>query len=579
MKRKNVRKIYAAALAAVLTAALAACGRTDAAQTADIPGREGAEAASGGRIGTIEDLPDPEEMFTDRDMAGGYEESESIVIVLTGSSASCEEKSVSVSGNTVTITEEGTYVLSGSLEGMIVVDAADTDKVQLVLNGVEISDRESACIYAKEADKLFITLAEGSRNSISGESYTVQDDNNVDGAVFSQCDLTVNGPGSLSIQAGEGNGVVSKDDLAVTGGTVTVTAQGHGLEGKDSVRIAGGKWDIVSGKDGIHSENKENGEKGFVYIAGGELSVVSDGDGISAGCCMQIDGGSFRIVSDGAKGVKSAGEMWVKGGSLFVDSQDDALHADGDLTVCGGILQLSSEDDGIHSEGTVTVESGELEITDSYEGIEGSSIVIAGGEIRLNALDDGMNAAGGNDQSGFGGRQGDGMYGGSDSCITISGGSVFINAAGDGIDSNGDLIVTGGETYVSGPENDANGALDYGGRGQITGGILAAVGSPQMAVNFGDSSTQGSILTNVPACRAGDRVTLKDDQGNVLVDYTAESSFRSVVVSCPQLQQGGTYILTAGDSDTEITLESLIYGGRGGFEDRRGFREERRPPG
>lgn len=184
----------------------------------------------------------------------------------------------------------------------------------------------------------------------------------------------------------------------------------------------------------------------------------------------------------------------------------------------------------------------------------------------MNVTDDGLNAAGGNDRSGFGGFWGGDMFGSSDCAITVSGGKLDIRASGDGIDSNGDLIVTGGEIYISGPENGSNGALDYNGIGQITGGTLVAVGASQMAMNFGDTSTQGSILTNVSNCRAGDVVQLKDAQGNVLVTYTAESSFNSVVVSCPQLKQGETYTVIAGRSEVKVTLDNLIYGnGMGGF--------------
>lgn len=530
-----------------------------------------------------ENLLDVEDMFTDRDLRGDYDADASVAITLTGSSALCDAKSVVISGDTVTITEEGTYLLSGSLEGMIVVEADDADKIQLVLDGAAITNGTNAAIYAKKADKLFITLATGSQNKLSSGGYTTIDENNVDGVVFAKCDLTINGSGSLDIEAAEGHGIVSKDDLVVAGGILTINASEHGLEGKDSVRVADGQLNLTAGKDGIHSENNDDAEKGFVYVANGQFTIISDGDGISAGYYLQVDGGSFSILagngssnrtvardesgnSISAKGVKAGAAMTINGGTVVVDAQDDALHAAGDLTVNGGSLQLATGDDGIHSDETVTVAGGSVDITDGYEGIEGKDVMIAGGEIRINVTDDGLNAAGGNDQSGFGGRMGGERFGASDSTLTISGGILYINAAGDGLDSNGDLIVTGGETYVSGPENGANGALDYGGTGQITGGVLVAVGTPQMAMNFGETSTQGSILTNVAHCQAGDEIQLLDAQGNILVSYAAEKSFSSVVVSCPQLQLGETYILKAGENETEVILENLIYGtGMGGF--------------
>lgn len=589
MKRRVLLKRYVFALtAALMTFTLTACGGKEPDLVVDTLVEGNVAAASGqGQAASApeEDLLDVGKMFTDRDLSGNYDENESIIITLTGDSASCDDKPVFISGNTVTVTEAGTYILSGTLNGMVVVEAGNSDKVQLVLKDVEIDNENNAAIYVKTADKVFITLAEGTQNSLHSGSFTAIDDNNIDGAIFAKCDLTVNGSGSLDIEAAEGHGVVSKDDLVVTGGMITVNAEGHGLEGKDSVRVAGGRLKITSGKDGIHSENSDKEKKGYVYVADGQFVIISNGDGISASYYLQVDGGSFSILTaDGSsnrtvsrdedgdtvstKGLKSDAAMIINGGNFVVDSQDDALHAGGNLTVNGGELQLATGDDGIHSDETATVAGGRINITDSYEGIEGNDVVISGGEIHLVSTDDGLNAAGGKDQSGFGGwiMGGGDRFGATDSTITISGGLIYINAAGDGIDSNGDLIVTGGETYVSGPENGANGALDYNGSGQVTGGILVAVGSSQMAINFGDTSTQGSILTNVVNCKAGDEVQLLDAQGNILVSYTAESSFNSVVVSCPQLKQGETYTLTAGGVDTEITMESLIYGnGMGGF--------------
>lgn len=601
MKKNLLNRIFAVAMAVSLgMLSLTACGSERPGSEDGALDQEGmmdqagaldqdeVTASSGqgqGIYAAAENLLEVEKMFTDRDLRGDYDESESIVITLSDSSASCNSSDVTVSGNTVTITAEGVYILSGSLDGMVIVDASDSDKVQLVLKGAQISNETNAAIYAKKADKLFITLAEGTQNGLSSGTYEELDGNNIDGAVFSKCDLTINGSGSLTVDGGQGNGIVTKDDLVVTGGSITITARGHGLEGKDSVRIADGRLDITAGRDGIHSENNGNEEKGYVYVADGNLTIISDGDGISASYCLQLDDGSFSIVSGSgsgnrtvatdengeavsAKGIKAEGKLVINGGTYDVNAQDDTLHAGGDLTVNGGILQLSTGDDGIHSDETATVAGGTLNITEGYEGIEGNNVVISGGEIRINVTDDGINAAGGNDRSGFGGFRGGDMFSGSDHTITISGGKINIRAAGDGIDSNGDLLVTGGEIYVSGPESWADGAIDYDGTGQITGGTLVAVGASQMAMNFGSTSTQGSILTIVPGCRAGDVVQLKDAQGNILVTYTAESSFNSVVVSCPQLKQGETYTVIAGSNEVEIKLDELIYGsgmGMGGF--------------
>lgn len=207
---------------------------------------------------------------------------------------------VSISGNIITITKEGTYVLSGALsEGQIIVDA-DSAKVQLVLDNADITCASSAAIYIKNADKTFITLAEGSENILMNTAeYEAIDDNNIDAVIFSKDDLTLNGKGTLTINSEYGHGIVSKDDLKLVGGTCNITAKTHALSGKDSVRIAAGTYNLTSGKDGIHSENADDEEKGFVYIASGDFTIESTGDGIDASYVVQIDDGDFDITAGG----------------------------------------------------------------------------------------------------------------------------------------------------------------------------------------------------------------------------------------------------------------------------------------
>ena len=253
-----------------------------------------------------------DDMFTDRDLDVGYEESDSVKISLsddstTVSSGSSDNSStddtvdgVTVDGNVITITSGGTYIISGTLsEGQLVVDA-DDEKVQLVLDNADITCATSAAIYVKSAGKTFITLAEGSENIIMNTAeFEAIDDNNIDAVIFSKDDLTLNGSGTLTINSENGHGIVSKDDLKITGGTYNITAASHALSGKDSVRIAEGTFNLVSGKDGIHSENTDDSSKGYVYIAGGEFTIDSTGDGIDASNIVQIDDGTFDITAGG----------------------------------------------------------------------------------------------------------------------------------------------------------------------------------------------------------------------------------------------------------------------------------------
>lgn len=477
---------------------------------------------------------DVSNMFSDRDKEIGYDEENSTVIKLSDDSTTCDSDAVQISGNTVTIIDEGTYILSGTLtDGMVIVDAEDTDKVQLVLDGVDITSAESAAIYVREADKVFITTASDSQNTLTnGGTYTAIDDNNIDAAIFSKSDLTLNGAGSLTITAKAGHGVVSKDDLVLTSGTYQIDAASHGLSGKDSVRIASGSYTIVSGKDGIHAENADDTSLGFVYLADGAFDITSDGDGISAGNWLQADGGVYTVKAGGGsenvqksdgewqfgpvqqtestdtteedtvsmKAIKAAGELILKGGKYSLDSADDTIHSNANITISDGEFTLASGDDGIHADSATTISGGTIDITESYEGIEGLSIDI-----------------------------------------------------------------TGGETYVSGPTNDGNSALDYNGTGTVTGGIFIAAGSSGMAENFGDSSTQGVMMVTVNSQAAGSAVSLSDSSGNELVSWTPEKEYTSVIISCPEITTGQEYTLTTGSDTTQITMDSIVYGSGSGM--------------
>lgn len=186
------------------------------------------------------------------------------------------------------------------MNGIPVVDAPDTAKLQLVLNGVDITSETSAALYILEADKVFVTLANGTANTLAnGGSFTAIDDNNIDGALFSKQDLTLNGSGSLTVTSPTGHGIVCKDDLVVTGGTYVVNSASHGLDANDSVRIANAALTIDAGKDAIHCENSDDATKGFIYISGGTIKAEAEGDGIAASAYMQITDGAIDLLVGG----------------------------------------------------------------------------------------------------------------------------------------------------------------------------------------------------------------------------------------------------------------------------------------
>ncbi len=564
------------------------------------------EGSTGVQLSMSVESVSSDEMFTDRDKEVGYDESTAVVIQLADNdTAASDTENVTVTGNQITITGEGTYILQGELsEGQVIVDASDTDKVRLIFNSVNISCAASAAIYVKQADKVFITLAPDSNNVLANtEAFVNIDDNNIDSVIFSKDDLTLNGSGRLTVKSAYGHGIVSKDDLVITSGVYNITSQSHGLNGKDSVRIAGGDFTITSGKDCIHAENKDDTNSGFVYIYSGDFTLKSDGDGVSAAYSLQIDGANMIIEAGGGadstqnktvgfgytadtetdssstKGIKASGNLLINDGSITVNAADDTIHSNSNIEINGGTFILTTGDDGVHADGNLKVNGGEITVTESYEGLEGQSIDICAGTISIQSDDDGLNAAGGNDQSGFSGRGGMGndMFAADDNCyITISGGYLEIDSGGDGIDSNGNLTISGGEIYVNGPTNSGNGALDYNGQGTVTGGTIVAVGASGMAENFGENSTQGAMMINLSSGNAGE-VVLKDADGKILVSFTPSKSYNSVLISCPGIKTGETYILTAGGTDTTVEMTSLIYGsggGMGGFGGMGGNRQD-----
>lgn len=467
--RAEIRKCLAIGLtAAMCMAMLAGCSTSqstsstsDTEVTSDVStetdadkespnGSADAENTSGKTEMTVEEMQaaideamsdaaiDITDMFTKRDLAGNYDESEAVKITLSGKTAACNSSNVQIEDGVVTIKAAGVYVLSGTFtDGTIVVDAGDDDKVQLVLDGVSITAADYVAIYAKNADKVFVTLAEGAGNSltVSGD-YVQTDDNNVDAVIFAKCDLTLNGTGSLTVKDNTGHGIVSKDDLVVTGGTYTIYSQDHCLNGKDSVRIADGTFNLSCDEDGIHAGNDDQ-QDGYVYIEGGDINI-------------------------------SVG--------------DDAIHAEGLLIITGGDIDVSKSCEGVEGD-KILVTGGDIDVISSDDGFNA-----AGGS-----------SGSGDNHDGFGGGPGMGgvdMDADNDAYILITGGTININANGDGIDSNGYIGITGGSVYVLGPSDNGNGAMDYGICAAITGGEIVAVGGSGMAQGFGDESTQCSALVN-----------------------------------------------------------------------------------
>lgn len=418
------------------------------------------------------------DMFTKRDLDSSYDESKATKVKLSDSKTTVSGDGAKYSSengvNTVTITKEGTYILSGNLNGQIVVDTDKTAKVQIVLNGVTISSESTAAIQVKQADKVFLTLAKGSENTLTETGEFASDaSSTVDGVIFSKDDLTINGTGTLKISTASGHGVVSKDDLVIASGTIDITSSGHGLQGKDSVRIADGTITINSSNDGIHSENKDDSSLGFVYIKDGTIKITAADDGIHSGNNVTIDGGTIT-VTESSEGIEGQ-NIDINGGKIDVTSSDDGLNA---------ASSSSSSDTS----------------TQGFGGPGGGPG--GGGDMSV-------------DKNAY---------------IKITGGEIYISAEGDGVDSNGNFEVTGGTLYVEGPSRGGNAALDFTGTGTISGGVVIATDNGSMLQSLTAKSGMNTVVLNVSSSSASE-IVVKDSSGNVLGTLKPSKSFNNIIVS------------------------------------------------
>lgn len=492
--------------------------------------------------------------YSSRDTDPSYDESSATRIALSEAGASVSGDNATASGSTVTIAAAGTYVITGSSSnGQIVIDAPDDAKVQIVLDGVALSNGSGPCIYASNADKLFVTLAENTANTLSdGSSWTLSgSEDEPDATVFCTCDLTVNGSGTLNVDATTHHGIHSTDDLIVTGGTLNVNAANDGLVGKDSVKIGGASVHVTAQDDGVKASNDDEEDKGFVLISGGDVDIDAQDDGIKA----------TRLIK-------------TSGGTVTVDSQDDALHSDADLWLDGGTLTISAADDGVHAERSLWLAEGTLDITSSYEGIEGQDILVTGGSSNIAYSDDGINAAVASDETSSENTQADaqqangqnrqtgtgqmpGQQSETGGTITITGGTIDLVSTrqGDSLDSNGTIQIEGGTVTTSGAATGDSSVLDFETSGTISGGTFIGLGATSMETGFG-SSSQASISATISGS-AGDVVTIEDSSGTQIASYTAENPYAYLLASVPEMADGETYaILVNGTQKSTATAST-----------------------
>lgn len=571
------------------------------------------------------------------DIDVGYDEESSVGITFSDGSATISGEGATAEGETVTISQAGTYILSGTANnGRIIVSADKTAEIKLIFNGVDITCADNAPLLVSKAKKVYIVLEDDTENVFTDSaSYSLgEDDRNTDGAILSKADLTINGSGTLTVNANYKHGIVSKDDLVITDGNINVTSASTAMEGKDSVKISGGTFNISAGTNGIKSTNTEASDKGFISVTGGSFTVVTNNDAFEAETVLSIESGSFDITTGGgsanasmksdgtpnrnwqnnmgngggglngmgrpddngngmggeppamptadstdktdststsAKALKAGSEVNISGGEFKIDSADDSVHSNGNIVITGGNISVASGDNGMHANGNLTISDGTIDITKSYEGIEGSIVTIDGGTISVVASDDGINCAGGSD-TGSTDRMGADQFSSQDGVeLNINGGTVTVDADGDGLDSNGNFTMAGGTVCVCGPTNGGNGALDYNGTANVTGGTLIACGAVGMEEGFSDTSTQYSVLHDLGSTvSANEKLTITDSDDKEILSFTPIKTWQSVVFTSADLKEGETYTITAGSQSESVTIDGIVTSNSTGMSFGRG---------
>ena len=445
-----------------------------------------------------------------------YTTANATLITLTDSAATAKGKytGYEIDGTDVSITAAGTYVFSGDCDNGSITVKKGVTGVTIVLNGLTLTNDDSAAITLNKTAEASLIAAAGTTNTVADTEGS--SDENAAVKVKSGAALAIGGTGTLTVDGNAKNGIKGAADAVITVAEVklNINAANDGLSCDDELNITGGTLSITAGGDAVKAspdtgdtENPDTTSLGNVTISGGTLTLSAAEDGIQADGDLTISGGTFHVKTNGGhttaltddsascKGFKAGKTLTVTGGTLTVDSADDALHASTDVTISGGTLTLATGDDAVHADndlvigtkGASSTSTPRINITASYEGLEGTTVTVYSGDIDVAASNDGVNAA-----SSTLGERSD-KY-----AINIAGGDLYIDAGSDGLDSNNDINITGGKVEVYGADAMMDAAIDYDGTFTLSGGTLFGAGmepsaGTQAYIAVGETSPSGGM--------------------------------------------------------------------------------------
>lgn len=456
---------------------------------------------------------------------------------------------VTVSDGVITITKAGNYKLTGTYNGQIKVEAADSDMVRLILNNATITNSTGAAINVVEADEVVIYTASGTTNTVSdGSSYSDTASGSPDAAIYSKSDLTLAGEGTLKVEGKYEEGVHTSDGLVIASGTLEVSAANTGIKGKDYVDILDGTVTVTASQDGIKATNDTDGNRGWVRLSGGTVNISAGDDGFKAERVLEISGGTLNITQAN-EGIE-AQYINILDGTVNVTSSDDGINASYSTT------STSTESASTSTTQTTQGNQGNQAAPQAPSGSAGQAPAGGGQAPSGGGAGGGMGqppagggAGGGGAAGGMGG--GGGTFEVVDAAVNISGGTVTVNTNGDGIDSNGTATLSGGTLIVNGPFTGGNASLDTNGNLLLNGTTVAAGNSGDMFEAPATSSTSGYVkISNVSNLSAGTTVQVADSSGNVVANYkVTNSSTALILVSSSKITKGESYtVYTTTDS-------------------------------